>query len=74
MVLEGLPYYPLSAKGSIPFIKIGTTAANVHAYSDTDVASGNSYSYRVRAFTQSAARPYANGYSMFTGCVSATMP
>jgi len=53
---------------------IKTTVANSHAYSDTAVTSGNDYSYMVRAFTQSAAPPYATGYSLYTGCVSAVAP
>jgi uncharacterized protein len=46
---------------------VKTIAANMHTYSDTAVTSGSSYSYKVRAFTQTAALPYANGYSMYKG-------
>ena len=51
---------------------IATTAANEHAYHDSEVTAGTPYAYKVRAFLQSAARPYASGYSLYTGCVSIT--
>lgn len=51
---------------------IATPAANGHAYHDSEVTAGTPYAYKVRAFLQSAARPCATGYSLYTGCVSAT--
>jgi len=36
------------------------------------VTAGIPYAYKVRAFLQSAARPYTTGYSLYTGCVSVT--
>lgn len=51
---------------------IATTAANGHVYHDSEVTAGTPYAYKVRAFLQSAARPNASGYSLYTGCVSIT--
>jgi len=47
-----------------------TTAANVTAYTDSGLTSGKAYSYRVRAFKRSAAKPYAYGNSGWTACIS----
>jgi hypothetical protein len=52
---------------------INTTPANSETYTDTGMAAGQ-YSYHVRAYSKSAGQPFASGYSMFTGCVSATEP
>ncbi len=53
---------------------IHTTGENVTSYSNAGLAAGNTYSYRTRSFTRSAAAPYAMGYSMWSNCVSATTP
>ena len=52
---------------------IGTTAANVKAFSNTGLGSGKTYSYKVRSYTKTAA-PSAYGYSMYTNCVTKTTP
>ncbi|MFA5353108.1 MAG: CARDB domain-containing protein, partial [Thermodesulfovibrionales bacterium] len=51
-----------------------TTVANASAYSDTTVVSGSGYSYRVRAFSQSEAQPFAVGYSLYSNCAEAAAP
>jgi hypothetical protein len=51
-----------------------TTLPNATAYTDMGVNSGATYSYKVRAYKKSLARPYANGYSLYSYCVSATTP
>jgi hypothetical protein len=53
---------------------INTTAANATSFNNTGLTSGQTYSYRIRALTKSAAAPYANGYSGYTGCSSKTTP
>ena len=56
------------------WIEIATTGSNVTSYSDTGLTPGSTYSYRVRTYKQSSNTPYAYGYSLYTGCKSATMP
>jgi hypothetical protein len=53
---------------------INTTAANAANFNNTGLTSGQTYSYRLRAFNISTAAPYANGYSAYTGCSSKTTP
>jgi fibronectin type 3 domain-containing protein len=53
---------------------ITTTGSNVSSYSNSGLLSGRTYSYRVKAYSSSLARPYANGYSGNSNCVSATTP
>ena len=51
---------------------LNTASPNTEQYSDSAVTTGAAYSYRVRSFHRSPGMPYAYGYSMYTGCVSAT--
>jgi hypothetical protein len=53
---------------------LATKGTNVHAYADTAVSSGATYSYKVRAIATTSGQPSATGYSMFTGCNSTTAP
>jgi hypothetical protein len=53
---------------------ITMTGSNVSSYSNSDLHSGRTYSYRVKAYTSSLAKPYANGYSGNSNCISATTP
>jgi hypothetical protein len=53
---------------------IKTTAANAKSFNNTGLTSGQTYSYRLRSFTKSSTLPYANGYSVYTGCSSKTTP
>ncbi len=48
------------AVGSGAFLKIGTVAANITAFSDTNVASQTDYSYRVKAVNLSGESAYSN--------------
>ena len=54
--------------------KIKTARQNVTSCSNTGLASGKTYSYRVRAYRKSSAMPYAYGYSLYSKCKSATTP
>jgi hypothetical protein len=54
--------------------KVKTVVQNITSYSDTGVASGKTYSYRVRAYKKSWATPYAYGYSKYSTCPSAKTP
>ena len=58
-----------AAAGTWSLLK--SAAVNAESYSDTSLVIGSTYAYKVRAVSKSAAIPYAYGYSMFTGCVSA---
>ena len=62
-----------NAAGAWPLVPIATTAHNVVAYTDTDLESGI-YSYRVRAYIESDARPYAYGYSGYSNCYDVVVP
>jgi len=56
---------------SDPWKLLTTTPPNITAYAaytDMGISSGATYSYKVRAYKRSLARPYANGYSLFTNC------
>lgn len=48
--------------------------ANTQSYADGNVVSGETYSYQVRAYFQTAAQPFAFGHSGFSGCITATAP
>ena len=54
--------------------KIKTAGQNITSCSNTGLASGKTYSYRVRAYRKSSAMPYAYGYSLYSKCKSATTP
>lgn len=47
---------------------------DTEAASDSTVASGLTYAYRLRAVAKSAANPAATGYSRYSSCFSITMP
>ena len=51
---------------------IGFAGVNEVSYTDTTVSASSPYSYKVRAYTQSAGQPFAKGYSGYTGCLSIT--
>jgi hypothetical protein len=53
---------------------IDTVPPDATAYSNTGLTTGTTYSYKVRAFTQSVNPPYANGYSSYSACVPVTTP
>ena len=55
-----------------PWGVISKTAANSTSYSNTGLSTGTTYSYEVRAYSRSLAQPYANGYSLFSNCSTAT--
>jgi hypothetical protein len=54
--------------------RIKTTGPNITLYSNTGLTSGKTYSYKVSTYKKSSAMPYANGYSSYSGCKSATTP
>jgi hypothetical protein len=54
--------------------KIKTVGQNIKSYSNMGLASGKTYSYRVRAYKKSSATPYTYGYSSFSNCDNATTP
>jgi dienelactone hydrolase len=54
--------------------KITTAGKNATTYSNTGLFSGETYSYRVRAYIKSSSQPYAYGYSLYPNCKSATTP
>ena len=51
-------YRSISPNGS--FVKIANTSANSTTYSDTDVVSGTTYYYRVRAYTSDSVSSFSN--------------
>jgi hypothetical protein len=53
---------------------INTTEADATSFNNTGLTTGQTYSYKVRSFTKSTAAPYANGFSVYTGCSSKTTP
>jgi hypothetical protein len=59
-----------SATGT--WTKIASIAANASTYTNTGLAAGTIYSYKVRAYFRSAT-PYAYGYSSYTACANATV-
>jgi|GEM_PF-4954642 len=54
------------------WVLIKTLAADTTAFSNTGLASGQTYSYQVRSYIQSATQPFAYGYSGV--CQSVTTP
>jgi hypothetical protein len=54
--------------------RIATVGKNIKSYSNTGQSSGKTNSYRVRAYYRSSSQPYAYGYSLYSGCKSATTP
>jgi hypothetical protein len=52
---------------------ITSLAADTTAYHDAGAVSGNTYSYRIRAYSKSAQVPVANGYSPYTACRNVTV-
>jgi titin len=54
--------------------KIKTVGQNIISYGNSGLASGETYSYRIRAYKKSSAAPYAYGYSTYSNCKSATTP
>jgi hypothetical protein len=56
-----------------PMNLIKTTIPNATTFSDTGLVAGT-YSYQVKAFTQSATQPSSFGYSTFSNCVTVTVP
>jgi hypothetical protein len=52
---------------------LATLAADATAYHDAGAVSGNTYSYRIRAYSKSAQVPVANGYSPYTACRNVTV-
>lgn len=54
--------------------KVKTIGPNVSSYSNTGLSSGETYSYKTRAYNKSSAAPYAYGYSAYSNCKSATTP
>ncbi len=63
-----------SCSSTNSWVEIKTTGPNITSYSDTGLTSGTTYSYKVRAYKESSNMPYAYGYSLYTGCKSATTP
>ena len=59
-----------SAAGT--WAKTATVGKDITTYSNTGLAAGVTYSYKVRAYYRSAS-PYAYGYSLYTSCVNATV-
>ena len=57
-----------------PWSRIKTVGQNIESCSNTGLASGKTYSYRVRAYKKSSATPYAYGYSSYSNCKSAKIP
>jgi hypothetical protein len=53
---------------------IATKGADSTSHGNTGLSSGETYSYRVRAYTKSSSQPYAYGYSSYSSCKSATTP
>ena len=62
-----------SCSSTNPLKLIKTTAANVTTFSNTGLAAGT-YSYKIRAFNQSAVQPSSYGYSTYSNCVTVTVP
>jgi len=56
------------------WVQIQTLAADSTSHTDTTAAAGKIYSYRIRSMVQSAAAPYAYGYSLFSNCVDVVVP
>ncbi len=54
------------------FTQIATTAANATSFSDTGLASGKTYTYRVRAYNANGNSAYTNTASATTGTSSST--
>jgi hypothetical protein len=52
--------------------KIATVGKDVKTYTNSGLTIGNVYSYKVRAYTTSAA-PVAKGFSSYSNCVNATV-
>jgi titin len=54
--------------------KIKTVGQSITSYGNTGLSSGETYSYRIRAYKKSSSMPYAYGYSLYSNCKSATTP
>jgi hypothetical protein len=63
-----------SCSSTNSWVKIKTVGQDIESYGNTGLASGKTYSYRIRAYKKSSAAPYAYGYSLYTGCQSSTTP
>jgi hypothetical protein len=61
-----------STSGTWTLVK--ATGVNAVSFGDTGLTAGADYCYRVRAFIQSAAQPYALGYSLWSNTAGATAP
>jgi len=59
--------------GSWSQLPITTTLPNTKTCTDAGLAIGT-YSYHIRSYTQSLAQPYAYGYSVYSNCISVTVP
>ncbi len=57
-----------------PWSQLANKAVNSTSHSNTGLTSGTTYAYRIRSFTRSIAMPYARGFSLWSTCVSATIP
>jgi hypothetical protein len=53
---------------------IKRTGPNITSYVNTGSSSGQTYSYKTRAYTKSSFLPYAYGYSYYSNCKSAITP
>jgi hypothetical protein len=53
---------------------IKTAGINRTSISDSNIESGKTYSYKIRAYSRSWGLPYAYGHSNWSNCVSATAP
>ena len=53
---------------------IKRTGPNITSYVNTGLSSGQTYSYRTRAYTKSSSMPYAYGYSYYSNCKSGITP
>ena len=53
---------------------IATKVANSTSHSNIGLSSEQTYSYKVRSYYRTFARPYAYGYSLFSNCDDATTP
>ncbi len=63
---------PVACATTAAWKKIAAVGANVTTYTNSGLAPGT-YAYRVRAYSRSAATPYAFGYSSYTVCANATV-
>ncbi len=54
--------------------KIYTAGRDIASYSNTGLSSDKAYSYKLRAYISSSTLPYADGYSSYSNCKSATTP